>query len=440
MRDKLYVVLIAISLATASFFFTGAVFLLIVFGSVCYLILKNAPLEDRRFILSVLIAGFLIRLGVAMSLHAFSYLKGYEGATSGDDLLYTVRSWAIVFKWEGKPYSWVQDLSGSLEYGVNPFTFIMALFYKVFGFHPMSVKIINCIIGTLIGWMSYLIGKELFGRKAGRIAMLISMFYPSLIRWSIANLKDSLTILSFMVCVYICVALIYNRMAIWKYGVLVLSIVTLYFFVQRFHFVLALGGVAAAVALRAFTVLNMKSRMAILSMTVIIFLAGGVYFFSVNTKPLIKLIQACEEKQFTIAKSDYAGYHFYSDDFMRSIKNGKMPPPEFLKSVFLSTSYFMLTPFPWQMTSRERAVAYPQMLLWYLVLFLAVFGYFKLACDKTRAAILIGIMLFAGVIVHAMAEGNIGAAFRHRDLFTPFFLVLASPVIAVIINTSGKDA
>jgi hypothetical protein len=439
MNNGRYIIMTALILAVASVFFTGAMFLFFVFGITCYLVYKNAAPEDRRFILTVLIVGFLLRLGIAMALHAASYLKGYEGSTSGDDLLYTVRSWAIVFQWEGKPYSWVQDLTGISEHGVNPFTFLMALFYKIFGFHPMAVKMINCIIGTLIGWMSYLTAREMFGRKAGRITMLIVMFYPSLLRWSIANLKDSITILSFMTIVYLCVVFLYKKMAVWQYCVLALSLLILYFFPNRFHFVLALSSIATAAGLKFSGALTKRSKVVIALGMAIILLLGSFYLISVNPKHLVKLLQTCEDKQYTVAKSDYAGYYFYPKDFMTSLYNGRVPLPELLNIIFLNTAYFMLTPFPWQMTSRERAVAYPQMLIWYAVLFFAIFGYIKLMANIPKAAFYLGILLAVGVIVHSMAEGNIGAAFRHRDIFTPIFIVLASPAIAGIMRTKGED-
>lgn len=435
LADRLLIIFAGLFLSVITFFFTGAVFLTILFGLACWIVYRISPSEDSKFILSVLIAGFLLRLAIAAGMHATSYLKGYGGATSGDDLLYTVRSWAIVFQWKGEPYSWVQHLTGISEHGVNPFTFLLALFYKIFGFHPMAVKLISCMMGAFIGWISYLLASELFNRLAGRIAMLAVAFYPSLIRWSIANLKDSMTILAFMTCIYICIIVLNGRTAVWKYAVIALSLTILYYFPNRFHFSLAVAGVGLAVFLRLFGYIKTRSRAFICFIVIVIFLAGSWYLLFVNTKPLIKLLHTCEAKQYFIAKSDFAGYYFYPDDFLESLNEEKVPLGSLLKIAFMNTSYFMLTPFPWQFTSRERAVAIPQMILWHIALFLAIFGFYRLACDKARAAVLIAAILIIGVLVHAMAEGNIGAAFRHRDLFAPVFIVLASPVLAWIFST-----
>jgi hypothetical protein len=41
--------------------------------------------------------------------------------------------------------------------------------------------------------------------------------------------------------------------------------------------------------------------------------------------------------------------------------------------------------------------------------------------------------LILGITASALAEGNIGSAFRHRDIFTPFFVILASTIISDMI-------
>jgi 4-amino-4-deoxy-L-arabinose transferase-like glycosyltransferase len=286
------------------------------------------------------------------------------------------------------------------------------------------------MIGTMIGWITYPIGREMFGNRSGKISMLIATFYPSLIRWSIANLKDPMTAFSFLVCVYILVCAVKTRIAVWKYLLLFFFMAVLFLFPHRFYFVLVAAGAALAASLRLFALLGrIVSKKALAVMVVIALLAAAFYIFYVKPEPLIQLIYKCEDKQYTISRSDYAGYHLYPNTFMGSLCKGKVPPLEFFEVICLNTAYFMLTPFPWQMTSRERLAAYPQILAWYLILFLSVFGFAMLSFKKPRVASLVGTLLAVGIVFSALAEGNIGAAFRHRDVFTPFFIILAAAVL-----------
>jgi uncharacterized membrane protein YbjE (DUF340 family) len=74
------------------------------------------------------------------------------------------------------------------------------------------------------------------------------------------------------------------------------------------------------------------------------------------------------------------------------------------------------------------------MLLWYGVIGLAIFGFVKLSLKRPQNAILIGLLLLIGIVVNSLADGNIGAAFRHRDMVTPLFIILASGVITDFLS------
>src|SRR5690348_15938811 len=48
----------------------------------------------------------------------------------------------------------------------------------VFGKHYLLIVILQALIGTGTVWLAFLIGKEIFGIRAGLIASLITAFYP----------------------------------------------------------------------------------------------------------------------------------------------------------------------------------------------------------------------------------------------------------------------
>lgn len=439
MTDKYRILFIVLAVGIVSYFLGEAVFLFSLFGLISYLIYKNANAEDRNFILTVLVIGFLLRAALAVLFHGANFLKGYHGV-SGDDLLYTVKSWGLVYQWEGKPYNWVADLAGSSpKFGMNPFTYIVAIFYKVFGFHPVSAKLINCIIGALIGWVTYLIGSEMFDRRTARLSMLIITFYPSIMRWSIANLKDPLVMLLFMVCIYVLIAAAGHKIQAWKLVILALSGLFLYEFTPRLYFILIAICATLLAGLRFFNTLrSKKARIAVIAIVALCLLTGAYYFSYVKPAPLIELIYKCEEKQGLMAKADYAGYYFYSGQFMENLSRGIVSLPGFIDTTYKSVVYFMLTPFPWQLTSPERLLAFPQMILWYSMLFLSFFGFMRLLIRRTGMAFLIGILLAIGITVSALAEGNIGSAFRHRDMFTPFVAIFASAIISDLASRKNS--
>lgn len=429
-REKVLIALAALFLGVMTIFLTGAVFLFLLFGLIVYLIYKKSSEEDRRFIVTVLVGGLLLRVFLAVAIHAIVYTKGFH-CISGDDLLYTLKGWGIACGWNKQPNFWLGSIFAEAAYGLNPLTYIIAVFYKIFGFHPVMSKIISCIIGTSIGWLSYLIALEIFDRNSARIAMLIVVFYPSLVRWSVANLKDPLTIFAFMGCVYILIIAVDRNIALWKYAALLSLAGILYLFPNKFHFMLIVCGIGIVGACKLINALRVGfKRIAIIIMGAISLIMG---LFAVYVKPghLINFICWCEKKQANMAGADYAGYYFYTDKLIRSLNLGYIDIMELMKVAYVNIFYFMLTPFPSQMlASRERLIALPQMLLWYLLLVLSVFGYMKLVFSRPKTAFLIGTILAMSITINAIVEGNIGSALRHRDVFSPFFIIFASGVLS----------
>jgi 4-amino-4-deoxy-L-arabinose transferase-like glycosyltransferase len=439
MKNTVYMMLIAAAVGIAGYFLSSTLSLVIIFGLIAYAVYRVTPQEDRNFVLAVMIAGFVLRVVIAVVMHAESFLKGEEGFISGDDLLYTVKGWAVVFRWEGKTDSWIKPLGSAQEFGMNPFTYVIALFYRIFGFHPAAAKIINCIFGTMIGWVSYLTAKRLFDRRTARIAIVMVTFYPSFVRWSAANLKDPLLMLSYLVCMYILVIALDAKLPAWRFGVLALSVVCLYYFPAMLFFFVA----AAAICIVAFfKILDLfegrRMKRAVIALSCIAVLAAVCFALYIKPKPLVDFLYSCEGKQFIVARSDDAGYFLYSGNFMKDLNRGLVSLPKLLGTVCINAIYFMLTPMPWQMVTKSRLVAFPQMIVWYIILLFSMFGFAALALKKPRTAMLIAVPAALGIIAYSLAEGNMGGAFRHRDPFAPFFIIMASAAWSALLTDTKK--
>ncbi|MFH1996803.1 MAG: glycosyltransferase family 39 protein [Candidatus Omnitrophota bacterium] len=430
-----YAVFLGIFLGIASYFFAGTVFVFLVFGLLCYSIRKSSPPEDRRFIATVLIAGFLLRVFFTLLTHAGSYLDGYGGFTSGDDTLYTLRSWALTNRWAGKPEAWLRVIAPTTGHGLNPFTYLIAYFFKVFGFHPVSAKFINCILGTAAGWSTYLLTKLCFDRKAAKISLLIVMFYPSLIRWSTANLTDPAILLLFMLCVYILVEAALRKISLARIAAFGAAIAILCYFINSFYVALLALGTAVALFTRFLDIFRRAGTKCVVAVAIVFFLSAGCWYV-VSQKPHVVLphIFMLEFTQRQIALSDFAGYYLYTGKFLDCANNGIIAVSEFIFVIFKNVAYFMLAPFPWQISSKGQLMAFPQMFIWYCALILSVFGAYKLFLNKPKAAFLLSALLLFGIVIRSLADGNIGAAFRHRDLFTPFFLIFASAAIKDLLG------
>jgi hypothetical protein len=430
MRNRIYIIMTAVALGILGYFLSGAMFLFLVFGLICFAIYRNSAAEDRKFVVGVLIAGFTVRVVLAVALHAYFYMKGFH-SISGDDLLYATRAWALVYEWYGKSCIWAQEIiSTTRGYGVNTFTYLLAGFFRIFGYHPVTAKIINCIFGTLIGWFAYLIGKEMFGSRPARIAMCITVFYPSLIRWSVANLKDPMASVIFLTCVYVLTKYLCRKVTVLDLAVFLIAIVLQSLFVQIFYFFLLVFAAVLAVMLKAFSLIGRRPlRIAAAVLIVAGILAGIHHLFSARQDQLISFFYLCEEKQSAMTRVDRAGYALYPRYFMESLNNGAVGIIEILTVLSRSIAYFIFAPFPWAISSIGQLMAFPQVFLWYAILVLSIFGFAKLIISNPYSAVLTGAIITLGIVVISLLEGNVGAAFRHRDIFAPLFIVFASSVI-----------
>ena len=99
----------------------------------------------------------------------------------------------------------------------------------------------------------------------------------------------------------------------------------------------------------------------------------------------------------------------------------------FLKYVFFMLLHFLLEPLPWNIASLSMLLIFPQMLLWYFILFASVAGMIRM-CRIGRASRIFSPLAFLIIytVVIGTAISNIGTASRFRDTISPIVVMLAS--------------
>jgi hypothetical protein len=111
---------------------------------------------------------------------------------------------------------------------------------------------------------------------------------------------------------------------------------------------------------------------------------------------------------------------------------------ELLISYLIGMSYYFLYPFPWALNSKLQLLGYIQMPLLYLLLPFIIIGIiigFRYHWRETLLYCLF-ILLIASII--ALASGNGGTLFRHRDMVMPFFMAFAAIGITKVLGHSVR--
>ncbi len=388
-------------------------------------VLVWGPAEDRELLAMTLLVAFLLRALIAYYMHLHSYAMGFGGFISGDDRLYSMKAFRIALVWQGLPFNNVSDVSGGAAgYGVNPFTYLLALVYRFF--HPsyFSSKLVNCFIGSVTPLVIYAMGKRLFSSGAARLAAILASFYPSLVRWSACNLRDPLTIFLGVSSLY----LIVNQ---GKGTLRVLKLVTvplLLYLLARLQIIdcCAIVGAAAIYGLyRLFVILGRRWRILLL----VSILSIGSVGYDVARPHLARLMYRVLYRHTGLSLSDSSGYNIYDVATMKAIESGSLTIAPLGRAYLKGVGYFLLSPFPWRIASFNQLKAYPQVLFWYALLLFSAAGLYQGMRFHSHKTIFFVLFIVIGISCWAMVEGNIGSAFRHRDFFAPAVFVYSSPGI-----------
>src|SRR3990167_6964852 len=139
----------------------GVGFIFSIFFTILIYILVCGETEDKRFIAMVFMLAFFARVVLAYAFHMKAYNDGFGGFLFGDDRLYSLRALKMSLIWRHLPYNTIADVSGE-SYGANPFTTILALYYRFFDPNYFDSKMINCLIGSVTPLFVYYIGRKLF--------------------------------------------------------------------------------------------------------------------------------------------------------------------------------------------------------------------------------------------------------------------------------------
>lgn len=423
MQKNIIFLLLAALLALSLVMREGISFVFAIFFIILTVLLVFGPKEDRHFLAIVFALAFLIRIIFAYLLHWQSVQEGWQGWLAGDERLYSLRALKMVMISQKLPYNPLLDIPGG-EYGVNPFTYILAAYYRLFSPYYFGSKLINCLIGSVSPLVVFFLGKKIFSSSVARVAFILSAFYPSMIGWSICNLKDPFIIFLIVACVYLIVTTFDET----KQRLLKLAAIPFLLWLikdsQILNFYAVIGALIFFALYKGLKHTARKTRY-----TIVIVLSAVVLMFAgyMVVKPLLlKQINVIMNKNMQLAMSGNSNYQIYSAEFAAGVKSGSLNIKHFAGAYLKGVSYFLLSPFPWRISSPGQLMAYPQNVLWYFLLFFSIFGFAgnpKPSIDKT---VFIIFFILIGVSLWSLSEANIGAAFRHRDYFSPLVFIYSS--------------
>ena len=185
--NKVLIIFIGIMLGIVSFFSIGAMLVLLLFSASIIWIKYCFKSKSTNFLLALFIIGFAIRLMLSAAnyyLPLIFGIGGYEAADTQPDAI-TYNGYAAYVAetisdrdfsyhmrrdpWLNKVVNGARDrFKGEISQGYQTGKNVMSLgvFYAWIGYAPLTVKLINSILGCIIAIMAYCISRRLIDRKS----------------------------------------------------------------------------------------------------------------------------------------------------------------------------------------------------------------------------------------------------------------------------------
>ncbi len=361
--------------------------------------------EERAFLRKLTFYAFLVRALLAVLLD----WSGYSRRLAPDEETYASEGWSIALYWAGQVFIKPWRLSSDQPLG---YFYLNGAAFSLFGHSEIPLKLVNAFLGALSCRFLYALARELYGTTVATYAAQLFAYFPSLILWSVLNIRDVWVIVLILFVSVKSLEAVKGRSRL-ALAQLLLGAFALTFFRDYLFFVVAIPPVVA-------------------------FLFGGsghllrnVILASVAALGLLLLIQqgAVSEKTtqrmsleaLSQARQDLAtgGSAFHGEVDVST--TGKA-----LAFLPIGVAYFLFSPFPWEITSALKLFSLPEMLFIYFLTPAILRGLRYAARERFRESIQVLLLTGLLTVSYALGEGNVGTLYRHRAQALGFYLMFAA--------------
>jgi hypothetical protein len=346
----------------------------------------------------------MLRLLAAIVVH----LMVRETMFAPDQETYHIGGEMLAQTWAGQYVILLPQLLGP---GPKAYYYIVGTLYYVFGTWSLIPKIINACVGAWTVRIAYDLALRI--TSSPRIALqtaTYTAFFPSLVLWSILNIRDVwIILLILLVCRQALV--LQERVTVSSLAVLGGSI---FFLVQFRDYILF------PVTLPLLVSFFIRGRSHLFRNAVLGMLAASVIIYTDQAAGVRRLRSLDLEELHEIRRWNAIGANSGFEQADISTPSGALS--------FLPTglALFLLAPFPWMIGGVRQMLAVPETLFFYFLLPAILRGFVYLARNHLGAALMVLLLTTGMTLGYALGEGNAGTAYRHRAQMLPFYMMFAA--------------
>lgn len=362
---------------------------------------------SREFVTRLVLAGIAVRFVLLFLVHQTVGPYGF----APDAYTYEIVGQKVADAWSsGGPLP--PEVRESFQVG---YVMVNGALFWLFGHSPVAPAVLNIFFGAWLGVPVYYLALAVTpgDRRVARWAAALAVFFPSLVLWSILNIRDTPTILILVTIVYLLVRFqerVEARHVMW--ALVALAILALF---REYLFVLVtLSGAGGIIIARG------RSPVRALVQGAFVLLAAAL------------LYQAGGLGGTVVQEASFETLELYRQDLARrassayGLGHDVSTPLGALVFLPVGLTYFLLAPFPWAVSSLLQATTIPETLLWYGLIPFSLWGMYLALKHDPRSYMVVFSVLIVVTLSYALVEGNIGTAYRHRAQILPFIFVFTA--------------
>ena len=288
-----------------------------------------------------------------------------------------------------------------------------AVFYSAFGDSRLALVVINMFAGVWTALFTFYLTKEFLPVASAKVAALLTGVFPSLVLWSVLNIRDSLATLCTVMLVLYAIRLTkrFRPYDLWAFLGALLGLGLLRDYMAFLVLLgLVIGSVTAVRPDRMFATM-LFGTIAAVALT---YLADQVGLFS-SIRPE-GLLETAQILRSGLQQGAVSAFGVGAD-------TGTIGAA--LRYIPIGASFLLFAPFPWDIQSALQATAMGETLLWYPLFLLSILGFRISFRDRLPAALVPVSVLLVVVSSYALVEGNFGTAYRHRAQIMPLFFIFS---------------
>jgi hypothetical protein len=169
-------------------------------------------------------------------------------------------------------------------------------------------------------------------------------------------------------------------------------------------------------------------------------IAAGLVFVAFTFPPVHKAIFGLLKSKLTlmlyyhISLSYLGGYifrllperYYRYEDVMRPWYTPDVRTFDFVTSYCKGFITFLLQPSPFSIRKITHLAAVPEMLIWYIIVFFALYGIYRSLRQPSgrRLGLIVLLLLFTSAI--GLSEANMETLMRHRGMILPIYIIFAA--------------